>query len=142
MKTTMRTPPLSNTTMTGTLARMLDRMADVIGAQTMGIIVGLMWESTAESITTGTQLHNIIMVRLTTEHLGIIGRLTMERPGIIMVRRTNGAFPDPGWLLVTGGMEGAALARRALPWSADQRLLRGTFSHAIASARFTGGTIC
>jgi hypothetical protein len=85
----MTTPPLSNTTMTGTLARMLDRMADVIGVQTMGIIAGLMWESIVESITTGTQRLGTIMVRLTMEHLGIIVRLTMEHLGIIMVRLTN-----------------------------------------------------
>jgi hypothetical protein len=89
MKTTMTKPLLSNTTMTGTLARMLDRMADVIGAQTMGIIAGLMWESIVESITTGTQRLGTIMVRLTMEHLGIIVRLTMEHLGIIMVRLTN-----------------------------------------------------
>jgi len=75
--------------MTGTLARMLDRMADVIGVQTMGIIAGLMWESIVESITTGTQRLGTIMVRLTMEHLGIIVRLTMEHLGIIMVRLTN-----------------------------------------------------
>jgi hypothetical protein len=89
MKTTMRTALLFNTTMTGTLARMLDRMADVIGAQTTGIIAGLMWESIVESITTGTQRLGMIMVRLTMEHLGIIVRLTMEHLGIIMVRLTN-----------------------------------------------------
>jgi len=89
MKTTMTTPLLSNTTMTGTLARMLDRMADVIGAQTMGIIAGLMWESIVESITTGTQRLGMIMVHLTMERLGIIVRLTMEHLGIIMVRLTN-----------------------------------------------------
>jgi hypothetical protein len=61
--------------MTGTLARMLDRMEDVIAGPTMDIIVGL-----------------IIMVRLTMVHLGIIGRLTMEPLGIIMVHLTNGAF--------------------------------------------------
>jgi hypothetical protein len=88
MKTTMTTPLLP--TMTGTLARMLDRMADVIGAQTMGIIAGLMRESIVESITTGTQRLGMIMVRrLTMEHLGIIVRLTMEHLGIIMVRLTR-----------------------------------------------------
>jgi hypothetical protein len=88
MKTTT-TPLQSNTTMTGTLARMLDRMADVIGAQTMGIIAALMWESIGESITTGIQRLGMIMVRLTMEHLGIIVRLTMGHLGIIMVRLTN-----------------------------------------------------
>ena len=105
MKTTMTTPLLSNTTMTGTLARMLDRMADVIGAQTMGIIAGLMWESIVESITTGTQRLGMIMVRLTMEHLGIIERLTMEPLGIIMVRLTNGCVSRPGVNLSDGGRE-------------------------------------
>jgi hypothetical protein len=86
MKTTT-TPLQSNTTMTGTLARMLDRMADVIGVQTMAIIAGLMWESIVESITTGIQ--RLGMMRLTMEHLGIIVRLTTEHLGIIMVRLTN-----------------------------------------------------
>jgi hypothetical protein len=62
----------------------------------MGIIVGLMWECTVESITTGTQRLGMIMVRLTMEHLGIIESLTMEPLGIIMVLLTNGAFPDRG----------------------------------------------
>jgi hypothetical protein len=143
MKTTMTKPLLSNTTMTGTLAHMLDRMADAIGAQTMGIIAGLMWESIAESITTGTQRLGIIMVRLTMAHLGIIGSLTMESLGIIMVRPTNGAFRDRGVNLETeAGSSISSFASRALPSSADQRLVRGTFSHAIASARLTGGTTC
>jgi hypothetical protein len=65
------------------VAHMLDRMADAIGAQTMGIIAGLMWESIVESITTGTQRLGIIMVRLTMAHLGIIGGLTME-PSVLL----------------------------------------------------------
>jgi hypothetical protein len=88
MKTTVTiTPLLSNTTMTGTLARMLDRMADVIGAQTTGTIAAPMRDSTQESITTGIQRLNIIIVRLTMEDLGM--RLTMQGLGITMVRLTN-----------------------------------------------------
>jgi hypothetical protein len=88
MKTTVTiTPLLSNTTMTGTLARMLDRMADVIGAQTMGTIAALMRGSIVESITTGIQRLGIIIVRLTMEDLGM--RLTMQGLGITMVRLTN-----------------------------------------------------
>jgi hypothetical protein len=89
MKTTMTTPLPSNTTTTGTLAHMLDRIADVTGAQTMAIIAGLMWESIVESITTGTQRLGMIMAPLTMEHLGIIVRLTMEHLDIIMVRLTD-----------------------------------------------------
>jgi hypothetical protein len=75
------TPRLSNTTMIGTLARMLDRMADVIGAQTMDTIAALMWESIAASITTGTGCPSIIMVRLTGQRLGItMVRLTNHNP--------------------------------------------------------------
>jgi hypothetical protein len=60
---------------------MLDRMADVIGAQTMGTIAALMWASTVESITTGTQRLSIIMARLTMQGLGIITvRLTNHNP--------------------------------------------------------------
>jgi hypothetical protein len=91
MKTTMRTALLFNTTMTGTLARMLDRTADVIGGQTMGIIAALMWASIVGSIITGTQRLGMIMVRLTMEHPGITVRPTMEHLGTIMVRLTN--FP-------------------------------------------------
>lgn len=88
MKTTMTiTPLLSNTTMTGTLARMLDPMADVIGAQTMGTIAALMWDSIVENITTGIQRLAIIMVRPTMEHPGM--RLTMQDLGITMVRPTD-----------------------------------------------------
>jgi hypothetical protein len=88
MKSTMRdTPLLSNTTMIGTLARILDRMADVIGAQTMGTIAALMRDSIVESITTGIQRLGIIMVRLTMEDPGM--RLTMQDLGFTMVRPTN-----------------------------------------------------
>jgi hypothetical protein len=65
----------------------LDRMADVIGAQTTGTIAAPMRGSIVESITTGIQRLNIIIVRLTMEDLGM--RLTMQGLGIIMVRLTN-----------------------------------------------------
>jgi hypothetical protein len=89
MKTMIRRPLLSNTTMTGTLARMLGRTADAIGHQTMGIIAGLIWESIVESITTGTQRLAMITVNLTMEHLGIFGRPTMEYLDTITVRLIN-----------------------------------------------------
>jgi copper resistance protein C len=69
MKTTMRdttrdTPHLSNTTMIGTPDHMLVRMADVIGAQTMGTIAALMWDSIRESITTGMQCLAIVTINM------------------------------------------------------------------------------
>ena len=127
MKTTMRTPLLSNTTMIGTLAHTSDRMVDVTGAPTMGIIAGLMWESIVESIITGTQRLAMITVDLTMEHLGITERLTMESPGIIMVRLTNGAFSRRAscWTEV-GREQHYSFATRALPWSATSGCLGET----------------
>jgi hypothetical protein len=67
MKTTMTITPLrSNTTMTGTQAHMLVRMADAIGARIMGTTAALMSGLTGESITTGMQCHATAITAITT----------------------------------------------------------------------------